>query len=227
MMAVIAGCINLLAMFTLTSQPAEYSRLSEHVHDHVQEAEMTNMAAVHAQNDATCPEYIADLKGFSIFKNLDYHLIVWPFVTCAAIELLFIYNVTTFLRSFRLENYDVLLTVLGPIIGSVSKLYNGFVSDWTMQRVPRGTYLLLANGLQSLALLLLLVAGDNMGVMVIATILVYNANGANMSLVPSIIGESPSRIYSIYFPRNSKRSTIRRNFFISTQNAFGQENWPA
>ena len=130
------------------------------------------------------------MKGFKIFKNLDYHLIVWPFVICAAIELLFIYNVTTFLRSFHLERHDVLLTVLGPIIGCVSKLYNGFVSDWTMKKVPRASYLILANGLQFLVLILCVVAGDSFAIMVLATIFVYNANGANMSLVPSIIGRN-------------------------------------
>ena len=179
MMAIIVAVINVIGMFLLTSQPPEYSRLTE--------AEMNNMASEHAQEE-TCPEFIEELKGFKIFKNLDYHLIVWPFVICAAIELLFIYNVTTFLRSFHLERHDVLLTVLGPIIGCVSKLYNGFVSDWTMKRVPRASYLILANGLQFLVLILCVVAGDSFAVMVLATIFVYNANGANMSLVPSIIG---------------------------------------
>ena len=40
----------------------------------------------------------------------------------AAVELVFIFNVTTFLRSFRLESRDVLLTVLGPVIGCLSKV---------------------------------------------------------------------------------------------------------
>ena len=182
MMAIIVAVINVIGMFLLTSQPPEYSRLTE--------AEMNDMASEHAHaQEEICPEFIEELKGFKIFKNLDYHLIVWPFVICAAIELLFIYNVTTFLRSFHLERHDVLLTVLGPIIGCVSKLYNGFVSDWTMKRVPRASYLILANGLQFLVLILCVVAGDSFAVMVLATIFVYNANGANMSLVPSIIGE--------------------------------------
>ena len=180
MMAIIVAVINVICIFLLTSQPPEYSRLTE--------VEMTDVASEHAQEEIT-PEFIDELKGFKIFKNLDYHLIVWPFVICAAIELLFIYNVTTFLRSFHLERHDVLLTVLGPIVGCVSKLYNGFVSDWTMKKVPRASYLILANGVQFLVLILCVVAGNSLAVMVLATIFVYNANGANMSLVPSIIGK--------------------------------------
>ena len=182
MMTSIVAIVNVLAMFFLTSQPPEYSRLTEQ--------EMTNMTDAPSQ-ESSSPEFIDDLNGFKIFKNLDYHLIVWPFVTCAAIELLFIYNVTTFLRSFKMESHDVLLTILGPIVGSISKIQNGFVSDWTMRSIPRASYIILANGMQFLALILLTAIGDHFVVLVIATILVYNANGANMSLVPSIIGKTP------------------------------------
>ncbi len=193
MMTGVVGVSNLVAMATLSSQPPEYS--------HVSEQELSILATTPPEDtqDSVAPEYIDDMKGLRIFKNLDYHLIVWPFVICAGIELTFIFNLTTFLRSFRIEGQNVLLTVIGPLMGSASKVYNGLVSDWTGRRVPRATYLLLANGLQLLALVLFAVAGDRLVVVVLATLLVYNANGANMSVVPSIIGELlPDSVFTFF-----------------------------
>ena len=88
-----------------------------------------------------------------------------------------------------MDKYDVFLTVLGPIVGFVSKIYNGFLSDFSMKRLPRVMYLLVANSLQTLLLFVCIFTADSLTVLVMATIFLYNANGANMSLTPSVIGD--------------------------------------
>ncbi len=183
MCAVIVAVFNLIGIFCLTSQPPEYNRMSEN--------EMTNAISDNSL-EVSSPEHILELKGFGLFKNLDYHLIVWPFVICAGIELLFIYNVTTFLKSYKLEANDVFLTVIGPLTGSISKMYNGFVSDWTMKKCPRVTYVILANTLQLFMICICIFAGDSVVVMTLTVLCIYNANGANFSIVPPMISEFSS-----------------------------------
>ncbi len=185
MCAVIVAVFNLIGIFCLTSQPPEYNRMSEN--------EMTNAISDNSL-EVSSPEHILELKGFGLFKNLDYHLIVWPFVICAGIELLFIYNVTTFLKSYKLEANDVFLTVIGPLTGSISKMYNGFVSDWTMKKCPRVTYVILANTLQLFMICICIFAGDSLVVMILTVLCIYNANGANFSIVPPMISK-----FSSYF----------------------------
>ena len=129
----------------------------------------------------------SDLTGCAPFCDGEFHLMLWPFVLCTSLQLMFLNNIPAYLKSFNHESYNTLLTVLAPVVTVLSKLLLGLVSDLTLERMPRVSYQLICNVLQTVFLLLCIFFVDNMLFFLFATIAVSIANGAAWCITPAMV----------------------------------------
>ncbi|XP_064613380.1 uncharacterized protein LOC135477154 [Liolophura sinensis] len=77
-----------------------------------------------------------NITGLKLLKNFDFHFLLWAFIFCASLQLMFQNNITTYLKSFNLEQYSTLFTVLVPVSATTSKVFVGFMTDALIHRFP-------------------------------------------------------------------------------------------
>ena len=156
-------------------------------------------SSVLSQTEPEVPRKAIDLTGCALFRNTDFHLILWPFIMCTSVQLMFINNIPAYLTAFRNESYNTLLTVLSPVIQVLTKLTVGTLSDLTLSKVPRITYLLICNATQTVFLILCIFFVNDVILFLFATIAVSIAVGGAWSLNPAMLGDM---FGTRYFGRN-------------------------
>ena len=145
------------------------------------------------------PSKQKDITGLRLVKRFDFHYLLWGYIFCAGLQLMFQSNQQTYLKSFSLETYTTIFTVINPIAGIVSKFFAGFLSDAIHHKVPRAAVLLAFNVIQTVCLAISIFFSDKLGIFAIVNIVIGFANGALWCLTPTMISE----FYGMkYFPRN-------------------------
>ncbi|XP_055958198.1 uncharacterized protein LOC126828107 [Patella vulgata] len=134
-------------------------------------------------------EEVKDVTGFALLKNVDFHFIFWPCVMCSSLQLMYINNITTYLRSFDYQDKSTLFTVLNPVSATCSKFIVGFTSDIIAEKVPRAAVILAATVFQSIVLGVCVFWGDSYPVLLLAVLGVGVANGATWCLSPTMTSE--------------------------------------
>lgn len=142
---------------------------------------------------------VPDVTGFALFRRWDYHYMIWPFMFCSGLQLMFQNNIGVYLKSFGIEQYTTLFTTLNPIAAILCKFTVGVLSDAIAHRVPRPALLLFFYCLQTLFLALCIFFSDNFVMLVFTLLVIGFSNGALWCLSPTIISE----MYGLrYFGRN-------------------------
>ena len=144
-------------------------------------------------------EISRDLTGFALCKNIDFQFLTWVMVFCAGLQLMFQANITTYLKSFNLERFSTVFTIIVPMSQTIFKLTNGALSDIIIDRVPRALLLLITNVLQTLILAVCIFFADQFTVLLISTLVIGMANGTLYCLTPTILSEF---FGTKYFARN-------------------------
>ncbi|XP_076466799.1 uncharacterized protein LOC143298023 [Babylonia areolata] len=140
-----------------------------------------------------------DVTGLRLARDFDFHFLLWSYIFCASLQLTFQANITTFLKSTHLEQYNTLLTTLTFASGTVSKFAIGLLSDLLVHRVPRVVLILVTTVVQTAVLTLCVFKGDTFPVLLIGTLGVGIPNGATWCLTPVMTSEF---FGTRYFGRN-------------------------
>ena len=130
---------------------------------------------------------IVDMTGCALLCSTDFHLILWPFLMCTSIQLMFINNIPAYLTSFKHESYNTLLTIMSPVIAVVTKIIVGTLSDLTLDKLPRIFYLLICNVLQTVFLFLCIFFVNDIVLFSCTVIAVSMAIGAGWCLSPAML----------------------------------------
>ncbi|ESP01114.1 hypothetical protein LOTGIDRAFT_172742 [Lottia gigantea] len=134
-------------------------------------------------------EVVEDITGRKLLTNFDFHFILWPLVFCTSLQLMYINNITTYLKSFHYEDKSTLFTVLNPVSATVSKLIAGFSSDFLAIKIPRSAFLLITTTFQTIVLTVCVFWGDSYPILLLAVFGVGIPNGATWCLSPTITSE--------------------------------------
>ncbi|XP_064613378.1 uncharacterized protein LOC135477152 [Liolophura sinensis] len=192
MSAICFAVVNALGVIFLTKYPYEGMESQQLVIN-----EELVKGNIDESREATKPE--VNITGLKLLKNFDFHFLLWAFIFCASLQLMFQNNITTYLKSFNLEQYSTLFTVLVPVSATTSKVFVGFMSDALIHRFPRAVLLLAFTVFQTVILAVCVFKANNFTVLVIATFGVGFPNGATWCLTPTMTSE----FFGIkYFGRN-------------------------
>lgn len=142
---------------------------------------------------------VQNLTGWKLFRQWDFQFLLWAFLLCSSVQLMFINNIPTYLKSFHNEHYNIMFTVISPLVSVGGKLLLGFLSDFTIHKVPRVTYQLILNSLQTVFLLLCTLYVNDIILFFFANVVVSLANSATFCLVPTLLSE---QFGTKYFARN-------------------------
>ena len=102
---------------------------------------------------------------------------------------MYVSNIDTFMESLQLKHLSHSLALAGPIIAAVSKLLSGYLSDLSLGKHPRVSYLLFILSGQTAMLTICLFGANKHEILVGTTIVMYIAMGATFVLIPSIISD--------------------------------------
>lgn len=116
---------------------------------------------------------------------------------CGASQFMYVSNIDTFMESLQLKHLSHSLAFVGPIIAAISKLLCGYLSDLSLGKHPRVTYLVFLLGAQTSMLIICLFGANKHEILVSTTIAIYIAIGATFILFPTIISDQFS---SSHFP---------------------------
>ncbi|XP_041378076.1 probable transporter MCH1 [Gigantopelta aegis] len=145
------------------------------------------------------PEPVEEMTGFKLLKSIDYQFLMWAFIICSSLQLMFQNNITTYLKSFRMEGASTLFTTLNFAAGTVSKFVIGYLSDSIVHRVPRPAVALIAMIFQTVSLTLCIFFGNYYSVLLVSVLFVGMPNGATWCLTPTMTSE----FFGVkYFGRN-------------------------
>ena len=140
-----------------------------------------------------------NITGLKLLKRFDFHFFLWGYFFCSGLQIVLFNNQQTYLKSYSLEEYTTLFTVMIPVAGIAAELVSGFVSDLILHRVPRIGVVLVLNIPQTLFLGLSIFLSDNLIVFAATNLFTGFANGALWALMPAMVVEyfGPK-----YFSRN-------------------------
>ena len=124
------------------------------------------------------------LKGWVLFTNVEFHLIVWPLILLGGVNVTLTYNLTSMTRSYGLEHHATLmLSIL-------------FVS-WVLTRIPvfvfidrvpnKSIFEALSALSLTMCLLMLTFIGDNIASFITAIILSGFANASTWTSGPALL----------------------------------------
>lgn len=137
--------------------------------------------------------------GIHVLLCRDYQLLFWPSVILAALQMMFVQNLTTILASFGQQEYNTVFPYVTPILGTLLKPLVGLVSDLSINYVARSHFLILGAGFDLLMWIITIFFIYNLGVVLTETLFLDIAICLIFSLVPTLIIEK----FGIKdFPRN-------------------------
>ncbi|XP_048753146.1 uncharacterized protein LOC125664423 isoform X2 [Ostrea edulis] len=133
--------------------------------------------------------FLREITGMKLLTRFDFHYLSWACFICAGLQLMFQNNLGTYLKSYDLESYTTLFTILNPIAAIFSKFFAGFASDAIIHWVPRSAVLLSFNIVQTIDLGLCIFYASNFTLFLITDLVIGFANGAVWCLTPTMISE--------------------------------------
>ena len=196
MMALLYAVVNILSIIFLTPYPYDDKdeKSSLLLND-----EAVSRGSEKLTADGRNPEPVEEISGFKFLMVVEYQLLLWAFVFSSAAQLMFENNITTYLKSFRMENANTLFTTLVFTAGTVGKFSIGYVSDFMVHRLPRPAVALIAMLFQTLSLTLCICYGNLYSILFIALFCVGVPNGVTWCLTPTMT----SAFFGMsHFPRN-------------------------
>ncbi|XP_041378182.1 uncharacterized protein LOC121390433 isoform X2 [Gigantopelta aegis] len=135
------------------------------------------------------PEPVEDITGFKLLKSFDYQFLMWTFIICSSLQYMFQSNITTYLKSFRMENASTLFTTLYFTLGTVFIFVIGYLSDSIVHRVPRPAVALIAIIFQTVSLTLCIFFGNYYSVLLVSLLCVVISFGVTWSLTAPMTSE--------------------------------------
>ncbi|XP_041378072.1 probable transporter MCH1 [Gigantopelta aegis] len=141
------------------------------------------------KNNILNPEPVEEMTGFKLLKSFDYQFLMWTFIICSSLQLMFQNNITTYLKSFRMEDASTFFTTLYFAAGTVSKFVCGYLSDSIVHRVPRPAVALILMIFQTVSLTLCIFFGNYYSVLLVSLLCVVIPYGATSSLTPAMTSE--------------------------------------
>lgn len=135
------------------------------------------------------PDGQVDVTGVKLLKNFNFHFLFWATVFCLGFQLTFGTNITTFLKSYDLEEYSSLLTIIFTIFTVLAKFFIGALSDALLRKVPRIALLFGLNILQTITMIICIFFSNHLPVIIIALLVTALSSGALWCLTPTIFSE--------------------------------------
>ena len=139
--------------------------------------------------DSDGPETWYERLGFNHFLLPSFQLLTWGYLAGCAVDNMFVFNIGTFVESYKFPGLGEGLPVVGPFIGGIATLAGGFLSDRTMKMTSRLTYLICGTSAQAILLLFMIGYGDNFYLFTITSCAIYCNNGLFWSIIPTLMGE--------------------------------------
>ena len=127
--------------------------------------------------DDTQMNRVQEVTGYQLFKLCDFQYFLWGSILSGCIQLVFLNNTGTFLKSFNFEEYTVLFVTTFSVSQIVSKVISGFLSDSFIEHFPRTTPILVLNVIQTILLILSIFLSDNFTILLLTYITIGLADG--------------------------------------------------
>ena len=196
MMALLFASINILGIVFLSPYPYEQSVISITDEKTIDVSENVKLTPTQEKMN---PEPVEEMTGFKLLRSFDYQFVTWAFIICSSLQLMFQNNITTYLKSFHMEDASTLFTTLNFAAGTAAKFVIGYLSDVIVHKVPRPGVALVAMIVQTASLTFCIFYGNTYSVLLITVFCVGMPNGAAWCLTPTMISE----FFGVkYFGRN-------------------------
>ena len=134
-------------------------------------------------------ESAAERYGINMLCVVDYQMILWGFTLAVSIQLTIVSNVTVMGDSYGFTDYNGLLTVAGPLLTCVTKIFMGWISDRTKHCCPRMTYVLFMTILQTVVNFASIFAGNQLQLFMCEIFVTFMAIGTIFAVVPTVVSE--------------------------------------
>lgn len=118
-----------------------------------------------------------DITGCTLFKSLDFQFFLWGSVLSGCVQLVYLNNVGTFLKSFDMEEYTTYYVITTSVSQIIAKMITGAVSDLLIDKFPRTTVLLILTIFQSIFVFLSIFFSDKFVMLLLTTIAIAMADG--------------------------------------------------
>ncbi|ESO90477.1 hypothetical protein LOTGIDRAFT_164054 [Lottia gigantea] len=187
--AITFGVVNVLGVIILDVYMLEEPTVKQLKIQDSQDTSVTKNEPENSELEESIHNDRKDIRGLKMLKMFDFHFLLWPYIMCASLQLMYINNITTYLKSFHHEDKSTLFTVLNPISATFSKLLIGFISDALIDKIPRAGVILFTTCLQTVVLAVCVFYGDLYPVILLALFGVGIPNGATWCLTPTMTSE--------------------------------------
>ena len=127
--------------------------------------------------------------GLGLMKLPAFHILSWCFLFSAAPQLVIFSNITTMATSFGHTGLAASLLIYGSIIGILTTLAIGFISDRTLKYVSRLVYVFIGHFPQFLFYIVSIFCGDNPNILSGLVLSAYIQCGLHATIIPTLITE--------------------------------------
>lgn len=160
-----------------------------------------------------------DITGWTLLKTLEFELFLWGSVLSGCVQLAYLNNVQTFLKSFHMEEYTILFVTVTAISQIVANIINGVVSDLLISKFPRTMLVLLLTIFQTFFISLSIFLSDKFIILLLTTITIAMADGCLWCTSYIVIRENFGKTY---FGRNiGFYTTVISTCIIGSQELLG------
>ena len=168
--AACSAVVNAISPFVYGHYPSPTEVSSEEVF--LTEAESTEWRpGMYSEESHETADTKDELSICQLLRNKTYHYLIWPVVIMIAFEPVNVGNLTTYLYSFGLEEYQTTLPYVSPGLSFVLKLLVGWMSDLWLHRIHRIWYVLFASCFKIFTYLLGMFLIDRLVVLVLDLVL--------------------------------------------------------
>ena len=191
--AVIFLVVNIISIFCVKYYPVSLDGTEDHSLEDNTQVDANPIGSVNSEHStlvsSPTEEAPPDVTGIDLLRSVDFHLIAWCFLLVSSIQIMFINNVSVYLKSYKMDKLITTLTVSGPLVAAMCKFLSGCLSDELLRFLPRASYLAIVTVCQTVLLTACISKGDNMVVFITTTYVVYASNGVYYGLIPTLISE--------------------------------------
>ena len=137
--------------------------------------------------------------GKDLLSDVDFQLLMWPFLIFGGVWSLYINNITTFITSYIYFDNTQVYTISSPFISTLGLFMAGLISDWIAPTTPRYLLMLFGHVFMTCGIFLLTFWGSSEGIFFISMFITSIGSGVMFSVLPTMLSE----LYGVhYFGRN-------------------------
>jgi len=140
-------------------------------------------------HDGSEKEGWLDALGLWLLCDLDFHLIVWGFMLGVSVQVMYISNVASIGKVLDLGMIDEKILPYAPLFGMAVSFTVGILSDLTLHKCPRESYIAVAGGLQTLLFGVSTVYAENQAIFIATVLLIFGFNATYFGLTGTILGD--------------------------------------